>query len=58
MEFRKKAADLIQNNVYVGDIFKSVEEIDITKVPVKNVINMWRSGGFNLISLNQTPRNY
>ena len=46
--FGKEAADVIQNNFYVDDLLKSVEDLDTVKTLVKNVINMCRSGGFNL----------
>ena len=46
--FQKEAADLIQNNFYVDDLLKLVEDLDTAKILVKNVINMCRSGGFNL----------
>ena len=39
---------MIQNNFYVDDLLKSVEDLDTVKTLVKNVINMCRSGGFNL----------
>ena len=44
----KEADNLIQNNFYVDDLLKSVEDLDSTKTLVKNVINVCRSGGFNL----------
>ena len=47
-EFGKEAADVIQNNFYVDDLIKSVEDLNTAKTLVKNTINMCRSGGFNL----------
>ena len=47
-EFGKEAADVIQNNFYVDDLLKSVKDLDTAKTLVKNVINMCKSGGFNL----------
>ena len=38
---------MIQNNVYVDDLSKSVKDLDTTKILVKNIINMCRSGEFN-----------
>ena len=46
--FGKEAADVIRSNFYVDDLLKSVEDLDRAKTLVKNVINMCRSGGFNL----------
>ena len=40
--------DSMQNNFYVNDKLKSVEDLDTAKTLVKNFINMCRSGGFNL----------
>ena len=48
VEFVKEAADMIQNNFYVDDLLKSVKDLDTAKTLVKNVINMCKSGGFNL----------
>ena len=47
-EFGKEAADVIQSNFYVDDLLKSVKDLDTAKTLVNNVINMCRSGGFNL----------
>ena len=47
-EFGKEAAGVIQNNFYVDDLLKSVKDLDTAKTLVKNVINMCKSGGFNL----------
>ena len=38
----------MQNNFYVNDKLKSVKDLDTAKTLVKNVINMSRSGRFNL----------
>ena len=40
--------DVMQNNFYVNDKLKSVKDLDTAKTLVKNVINMSRSGRFNL----------
>ena len=40
--------DAMQNNFYVNDKLNSVKDLDTAKTLVKNVINMCRSGGFNL----------
>ena len=47
-EFGKEAADVIQNNFYVDDLLKSLEDFDTAKTPVRNVINICRNGRFNL----------
>ena len=47
-EFQKEAVDVIQNSFYVDDLLKSVKDLDTAKTLVKNVINMCRSGEFNL----------
>ena len=47
-EFGKETADVIQNNFCVDDLLKSVKDLDTAKTIVKNVINMCRSGGFDL----------
>ena len=47
-KFGKETADVIQDNFYVDDLLKSVEDLDTAKTLVKNVINMCKSGGFNL----------
>ena len=38
-KFGKEAADAIQNNSYVDDLLKSVEDLDTIKTLVKNFIN-------------------
>ena len=48
-EFGKEAAGVIQNNFYVDDLLKSVKDLDTAKALVKSVINICRSGGFNLL---------
>ena len=54
-----EAADVIQNNFNVDDLFKLVKDLYTAKTLVKNVIiNMCRSGGLNLTSLYKTARNY
>ena len=47
-EFAKAAASTLLNNIYVDDLLKSVCNITIAKQLVKDVINMCRSGDFNL----------
>ena len=38
-EFGKEAA-VIENNFYVDDLLKSVDDLDTAKTPVRNVISM------------------
>ena len=41
---------VIQNNFYVHDLLKSVEDLHTAKTLVKNVINVIRSDGFNFMN--------
>ena len=50
-EFGREAPDVIQKNFYIYDLLKSIEVLDTAKILVKNVINMYRSGGFNLMKI-------
>lgn len=51
MNVGKEAADLKQQNFYVDDLLKPVEDLNTAKTPVKNVIDMCRSGGFSLMKI-------
>ena len=53
-EFGKEAADVIQNNFYVDDLIKSVEDRNTAKTLVKNA----EVGGLISQSLYQAARNY
>ena len=39
---------MMQNNFYEDNLLKSVKDLDTAKTLMKNVINMCKSGGFNL----------
>ena len=47
---------MIQNNVYVDDLSKSVKDLDTTKILMKNIINMCRSGEFNFTKLKSNSK--
>ena len=54
--FGEAAANAFHHNFYVDDLLKSIEDLDLGKKLVKDVINMCKSGGFHLtefISSNQ-----
>ena len=38
----------MQNNFYEDNLLKSAKDLDTAKTLMKNVINMCKSGGFNL----------
>ena len=42
------ASDALHHNFYVGDLLKSIRDLDSAKQLVKDVIIMWKSGSFHL----------
>ena len=42
------ASDALHHNFYVDDLLKSIRDLDSAKQLVKDVIIMWKSGGFHL----------
>ena len=46
--FGKAASEVLQKNFYVDDLLKSSKDVESAKELVKNVMNMYKAGGFHL----------
>ena len=47
-QYRQEAAEVVRSNFYVDDLLKSVDNLKTAMILVKNVVDMCKSGGFNL----------
>ena len=46
--FGESAANALHHNFYLDDLLNSIGDLDSAKELMKDVINMWKSGGFHL----------